>query len=129
MSYDKPLRIYARILSFCLTSTVLTICSLSEVEVSFFSPAQAQITPDNTLGAESSQLIPNIPINGVNYDFIEGGAQRGANLFHSFSQFNINDTQRVYFSNPDGVQNILTRVTGGQASNILGILGVKPRLT
>ncbi|BAY62367.1 filamentous hemagglutinin outer membrane protein [Calothrix brevissima NIES-22] len=114
MSYDKPLRIYARILSFCLLPSALFLLS----------PAQAQITPDNTLGAESSQLIPDIPINGVNYDFIEGGAQRGSNLFHSFSQFNINESQRVYFSNPNGVQNILTRVTGGQASNILGILGV-----
>ncbi|BDA71968.1 hypothetical protein RIVM261_004690 [Rivularia sp. IAM M-261] len=30
----------------------------------------------------------------------------------------------MYFSNPSGVSNILARVTGGNASNILGILGV-----
>ncbi|BAY09317.1 two-partner secretion domain-containing protein [Calothrix sp. NIES-2098] len=87
-------------------------------------PAYSQINPDNTLGAESSLLIQNVPINGVNYDFIDGGAQRGANLFHSFSQFNINDGQRVYFINPSGVGNILSRVTGGNPSNILGTLGV-----
>jgi filamentous hemagglutinin family protein len=133
MSYDKPLCVYANsILSFCLTSTTLTICSLSavkvcslsEVEVSLITPAQAQITPDNTLGSESSRLTPNVLINNVNADQIDGGAQRGGNLFHSFTQFNINDGQRVYFGNPDGVQNILTRVTGGQGSNILGTLGV-----
>ncbi|OUL33453.1 filamentous hemagglutinin, partial [Nostoc sp. T09] len=87
-------------------------------------PAQAQINPDNTLGAESSRLTPNVLINGVNADQIDGGALRGSNLFHSFTQFNINDGQRVYFGNPAGVQNILTRVTGEQASNILGTLGV-----
>ncbi|MBD2198164.1 filamentous hemagglutinin N-terminal domain-containing protein [Calothrix anomala FACHB-343] len=98
--------------------------SLREVEVSLISPAQAQITPDNTLGAESSRLTPNVLINNANADQIDGGAQRGSNLFHSFTQFNINNGQRVYFGNPAGVQNILTRVTGGQASNILGTLGV-----
>ncbi|MBE9216873.1 S-layer family protein [Plectonema cf. radiosum LEGE 06105] len=87
-------------------------------------PAIAQITPDNTLGAENSRLTPNVLINGANADKIEGGAQRGSNLFHSFSQFNIDDGQRVYFGNPNGVENILTRVTGGNASNIFGTLGV-----
>ncbi|BAY33525.1 filamentous hemagglutinin-like protein [Nostoc carneum NIES-2107] len=87
-------------------------------------PAKAQITPDNTLGAEASSITPNTLINGANADLINGGAQRGGNLFHSFTEFNINDGQRVYFGNPSGVQNILTRVTGGNASNILGTLGV-----
>ncbi|BAZ39331.1 filamentous hemagglutinin outer membrane protein [Calothrix sp. NIES-4101] len=84
----------------------------------------AQITPDNTLGTESSRLDTNVLINNVLGDKINGGAQRDRNLFHSFSEFNINDGQRVYFSNPSGVINILTRVTGGNASNILGTLGV-----
>lgn len=87
-------------------------------------PAKAQITPDNTLGAESSKITPNVPIGGAAADRIDGGATRGSNLFHSFSDFNINDGQRVYFGNPAGIQNILTRVTGGNASNILGTLGV-----
>ncbi|MBD2603784.1 filamentous hemagglutinin N-terminal domain-containing protein [Scytonema hofmannii FACHB-248] len=88
------------------------------------SPVIAQITPDNTLGAESSRLTPNALINGGNADKIEGGAQRGSNLFHSFSQLNVGNGQRVYFGNPSGVENILTRVTGGNASNIFGTLGV-----
>ncbi|BAY09327.1 two-partner secretion domain-containing protein [Calothrix sp. NIES-2098] len=87
-------------------------------------PVQAQINPDNTLGAESSSVTPNVLINGASADRIDGGALRGSNLFHSFTQFNINDGQRVYFGNPAGVQNIFTRVTGGQSSNILGTLGV-----
>ncbi|MGI2906019.1 filamentous hemagglutinin N-terminal domain-containing protein [Tolypothrix sp. VBCCA 56010] len=87
-------------------------------------PAIAQITPDNTLGAQNSRLTPNVLINGASADQIDGGATRGSNLFHSFSQFNINDGQRVYFSNPIGIENILTRVTGKEASNIFGTLGV-----
>lgn len=80
------------------------------------------MTPDTTLGAESSRIAPNSLINGASSDLINGGAIRGSNLFHSFSQFNINDGQRVYFGNPSGVQNIFTRFTGGSASNILGTL-------
>ncbi|BAZ18422.1 filamentous hemagglutinin outer membrane protein (plasmid) [Calothrix sp. NIES-4071] len=84
----------------------------------------AQITPDKTLGTEASKLTPNVLINGASADLINGGAQRGNNLFHSFSEFNIKDGQGVYFANPVGVVNILTRVTGNNASNILGTLGV-----
>ncbi|MBD2772358.1 beta strand repeat-containing protein [Iningainema tapete] len=86
--------------------------------------ASAQIVPDQTLGAESSRFTPNVT-NCACPDSIAGGARRGNNLFHSFSQFNISNGQKVYFVNPSGVQNILTRVTGGQASNIFGTLGVE----
>ena len=85
---------------------------------------QSNIVPDNTLDAESSRLNRNVVINGIDADSIDGGARRDINLFHSFSEFNINDGQAVYFVNPDGVENILTRVTGGNASNIFGTLGV-----
>ncbi|MBD2465201.1 filamentous hemagglutinin N-terminal domain-containing protein [Oscillatoria sp. FACHB-1407] len=85
---------------------------------------QAQILPDNTLGTERSMIRPDPTGQGGQGNRIEGGALRGANLFHSFSQFNVGEGQRVYFSNPSGVQNILTRVTGGTVSNILGTLGV-----
>ncbi|MCL2925379.1 MAG: filamentous hemagglutinin N-terminal domain-containing protein, partial [Trichodesmium sp. MAG_R04] len=86
--------------------------------------AIAQLQPDNTLGKENSVVTPNINIKGIESDRIDGGAQRGANLFHSFQEFNIQQGRGVYFSNPDGVQNILTRVTGNNGSNILGTLGV-----
>jgi filamentous hemagglutinin family protein len=87
-------------------------------------PVNSQITPDNTLGNESSQINSNVLIKGSNADQINGGATRGSNLFHSFSEFNIKDGQRVYFANPSGVFNILTRVTGKDASSIFGTLGV-----
>jgi filamentous hemagglutinin family protein len=87
--------------------------------------AKAQITPDDTLGNEASVVKPNVDIKGRTSDQIEGGATRGANLFHSFSEFNVGEGQRVYFANPDGIQNILSRVTGTDPSDILGTLGVQ----
>ncbi|MCP6760154.1 MAG: filamentous hemagglutinin N-terminal domain-containing protein [Fischerella sp. CENA71] len=86
--------------------------------------ALAQITPDDTLGNERSIITPNVDIKGAAADQIDGGAIRGSNLFHSFREFNIKDGQRVYFSNPAGINNILSRVTGNDPSDILGTLGV-----
>ncbi|NES06729.1 MAG: filamentous hemagglutinin N-terminal domain-containing protein, partial [Okeania sp. SIO2F4] len=101
-----------------LTYLTLGFCQL------YVSPAIAQLQPDSSLGEENSVVIPNININGIESDRIDGGAQRGANLFHSFEEFNIQQGRGVYFTNPDGVANILGRVTGSNISNILGTLGV-----
>ncbi|NEO77635.1 filamentous hemagglutinin N-terminal domain-containing protein, partial [Moorena sp. SIO4G3] len=88
--------------------------------------AHAQITPDTTLPpAERSLLdLGSGEINGKIVDLIKGGAIRDINLFHSFLEFNVTDGQRVYFANPAGIENILSRVTGANYSNILGTLGV-----
>jgi filamentous hemagglutinin family protein len=83
------------------------------------SPVQSQIIPDRTLGQESSKVTPT-----EIKDLIEGGAIRGNNLFHSFTNFNVNNNQQVYFSNPVLINNIITRVTGNNISNIFGTLGV-----
>ncbi|NEO30028.1 MAG: S-layer family protein [Symploca sp. SIO3C6] len=90
----------------------------------FSPPTRAQIVPDTTLGNENSVVTPNVDVQGAIADLIEGGAIRDANLFHSFLEFNIGEAQRVYFSNPQGIANILTRVTGSNISEILGTLGV-----
>jgi filamentous hemagglutinin family protein len=87
-------------------------------------PALAQITPDTTLGAESSIVTPDAIVGGNPADLIEGGALRGSNVFHSFIDFNVAESQRVYFANPNGIDNIVSRVTGGNVSNIFGTLGV-----
>jgi len=86
--------------------------------------ALAQIVPDTTLGAESSIVAPNVTINGFSSDRIDGGAIRGANLFHSFREFNVGEGRGAYFTNPTGIENILSRVTGNVSSTILGRLGV-----
>ncbi len=91
----------------------------------FTSKTQAQqsnIVPDNTLGAESSQVIDNF--QGQLREVITGGAVRQINLFHSFEEFNISAGREVYFLSPSAdIQNILARVTGNNPSEILGRLG------
>ncbi|MBP5976988.1 filamentous hemagglutinin N-terminal domain-containing protein [Brasilonema sp. CT11] len=101
---------------------VLVVCNA--MITGFGNSASAQIVPDNTLGNESSQVTKNPNIGGLPGQLIEGGAVRGVNLFQSFSQFNIGDGERVYFANPAGIQNILSRVTGNDSSKIFGFLGV-----
>jgi filamentous hemagglutinin family protein len=63
--------------------------------------------------------------NGNQFD-ITGGTRSadGVNLFHSFSQFGLNQNQTAnFFSNPS-VQNILGRINGGDVSVIHGLLQV-----
>lgn len=86
-------------------------------------PALAQIIPDNTLGSENSQTVTDT-INNLPSDRIEGGAIRGSNLFHSFQEFNVGEGRGVYFTNPNNITNIFSRVTGSNPSNIFGTLGV-----
>ena len=54
---------------------------------------------------------------------ITGGTVAGDNLFHSFTRFNVDANTVVTFSDP-GVQNIVARVTGNNASAIDGLLSV-----
>ncbi|MBW4470545.1 MAG: filamentous hemagglutinin N-terminal domain-containing protein [Stenomitos rutilans HA7619-LM2] len=80
-------------------------------------PIAAQVVPDTTLSVgERSQISgsPNVQI--------DGGARRGGNLFHSFSQFAVPTGGSAYFNNAVAVQNIFSRVTGGSISNIDGLL-------
>jgi filamentous hemagglutinin family protein len=87
-------------------------------------PVTAQIVPDETLGAERSRLIRNLRQRNRLIDRIEGGAERGSVLFHSFREFNVNNRQNVYFANPAGIEHILSRVTGINPSHLLGTLGI-----
>ena len=80
----------------------------------------AQLTPDNTLGAENS----TVTVEQLR-DLIQGGATRGNALFHSFEEFNVGEGREVIFDLQGAdILNIFTRITGGNVSNIDGVLGV-----
>ncbi len=100
-------------------ASTFVLCSLVGITT-----ALGQITPDNTLDNERSVVTPNVNVRDDIADLIEGGAIRESNLFHSFSDFNVAEFGRVYFGLPAGIENILSRVTGTNVSNILGTLGV-----
>ncbi len=108
---------WTRILQLSLVISCLDILVIT-------SRLLAQIIPDATLGAEKSRVTSNQEIHGINSTLIEGGAIRDSNLFHSFQEFNIDEGRGAYFSNPAAVQNIFSRVTGGNISKIFGTLGV-----
>ncbi|MBP0018479.1 MAG: filamentous hemagglutinin N-terminal domain-containing protein [Cyanobacteria bacterium SBLK] len=82
--------------------------------------AIAQIVPDSTLGNENSVVVPI----DSQLEHIQGGALRGNNLFHSFQEFNVQNGHSAYFLNPAVVENIFSRVTGANVSEIFGTLGV-----
>ena len=98
--------------------TFIASCGLSLSS----SSATAQVVPDQTLGTESSQVVNGIAPDGIAAELIQSGARRGENLFHSFEQFSIGDGQRVYFGSVDGVERIISRVTGNLPSEIFGTL-------
>jgi len=102
---------------------LIILASSSAIATVFAIPIEtmAQIVPDNSLRGEKSAITSS---QENNVDRIDGGAIRGRNLFHSFQDFNVQSQQKVYFSNPSGIENILGRVTGNKTSHILGTLGV-----
>ncbi|NES05121.1 MAG: filamentous hemagglutinin N-terminal domain-containing protein, partial [Okeania sp. SIO2F4] len=81
-------------------------------------PANSQpITPAN----DGTNTIVAPQGNQFN---IQGGTRSGANLFHSFDQFNLPTNQTANFLTIPDTQNILGRVTGGNASYINGLIQV-----
>lgn len=88
---------------------LLLFCELICAEVQF----------DGSFGNTNSLTGPNFQINA------DQGRQVGGNLFHSFLTFNINNGETATFTGLGAIgsiTNIMTRVTGGQASQINGLL-------
>ncbi|MDX2216286.1 MAG: filamentous hemagglutinin N-terminal domain-containing protein [Oculatellaceae cyanobacterium bins.114] len=106
-----------------LASIALAIATIG-VWASFAEGAIAQIRPDNTLGNEHSVVNSNVVTERGLIEQIDGGAIRNNALFHSFLDFNVGSQQRVYFSNPRSIENIISRITGNTRSDINGTLGV-----
>ena len=86
------------------------------VGTAIFSNSNAQVVLDGTLGSGGVLQGPDYRISD------DLGSTMGSNLFHSFSDFNLSVGESATFSGPDSIANILTRVTGNNASTIDGLL-------
>ena len=95
-----------------------TVLLAGTIFVAAIDRAPAQIVPDRSLGAESSQVAP-LP---GSIDRVRGGATRGDTLFHSFTAFSVPAGRTALFDETAGVDRIVTRVTGGGLSQIDGTI-------
>ena len=85
---------------------------------SIVTATEAQIRTDGTLGGPAVALAgPNVRINEAL------GRLSGSNLFHSFEVFNVLTGETATFvTTTSGLANVISRVTGGTASQINGLV-------
>jgi filamentous hemagglutinin family protein len=80
------------------------------------------IAPANAQSVISDGTLNTIVTRSGNVFTIDNGTTSGTNLFHSFREFSIPTGGSAIFNNAATVQNIFSRVTGGTASNIDGLI-------
>jgi filamentous hemagglutinin family protein len=91
----------------------ISLCTLGYL-LSTSNISSAQVTSDGTTGTV-------VDANGNSFE-INAGTRSGGNLFHSFGQFSVPTGGQAVFNNALDVSNILSRVTGGNVSNIDGLI-------
>ena len=105
----------------CLSAAV----SFLFISLLFIASGLAQVTTSITSSGLNTQVgaPTNLPSGQVNHD-ITGGTRIGTNLFHSFGNFNVASNHIANFLNDtsQATTNILSRVNGGNPSNIFGTL-------
>jgi filamentous hemagglutinin family protein len=102
-------------MSLNITRSISIVCTWGSIVV-FPQIAVAQIIPDSTQPTNSIVTVEET------LQRISGGTQVGGNLFHSFDRFNIRTGETALFDNASTIDNIITRVTGGQISHIDGLI-------
>ncbi|MGK7893372.1 MAG: filamentous hemagglutinin N-terminal domain-containing protein [Xenococcus sp. (in: cyanobacteria)] len=81
------------------------------------------IFPQSTLAQVTTDGTTNTKVNVSDNDFtIQEGERAGNNLFHSFRDFSVPTDGSAFFNHAADIVNIFSRVTGGDISNIDGLL-------
>ncbi|MGB7518855.1 MAG: CHAT domain-containing protein [Spirulinaceae cyanobacterium] len=113
--YTLPIKFLKTNASFSFFSTLLTTLCLTTT----FN-AQAQ-----TINSASDGTGTIINQTGNQFN-IQGGSLsgNGGNLFHSFQDFGLSASQTANFLSQPGINNILGRVVGGNASVINGLIQI-----
>ena len=97
--------IYLRLVSYLALSIASVLSGVCAI---------AQVTSDGT-----TNTVVNTNDNNYN---ISQGDRAGNNLFHSFTEFSLPDGGIASFDNTADIVNIFSRVTGGNVSNIDGLI-------
>ncbi|MEM9272045.1 MAG: filamentous hemagglutinin N-terminal domain-containing protein [Cyanobacteria bacterium P01_F01_bin.143] len=96
-------------------SLLLSLVYFALLQGIFLKPTTAQVTRDGTTNS-------TVEVQGNDFT-IQQGDRAGNNLFHSFSDFSVPTDGSAFFNNSADIVNIFSRVTGGNISNIDGLLG------
>jgi len=99
---------HAKTRAALLTTALLYACMFSDF-------ADAGATFDGSMGTNGS-LSGNFTVPQTS------GKTVGNNLFHSFASFSVNTGESATFTGATTIQNIISRVTGGNASTIDGTI-------
>ncbi len=101
-----------KVKTIAVSNIALLLCLIPTTVIAQISPAK-----------DGTGTIVNNQGNNIN---ISGGSLSSdkANLFHSFSKFGVDANQTANFLSQPSIQNILGRVTGGEASIINGLIRV-----
>lgn len=93
--------------------------------VTLLGPVLAVGPPAQAQSITAAGTATTVQQTGDQYQ-IDGGSLSSdrTNLFHSFEQFGLLTGESAQFSNPTTVENIIGRITGGDASIIDGLLAV-----
>jgi filamentous hemagglutinin family protein len=76
----------------------------------------AEVATDGTLGRKVKLTGRDVEVGA------DLGRVRGKNLFHSFERFGVPTRGKVTLTGPGGLDNVISRVTGGEPSSIDGTL-------
>ncbi|MEQ8383879.1 MAG: filamentous hemagglutinin N-terminal domain-containing protein, partial [Coleofasciculus sp. A1-SPW-01] len=99
-----------------ISQSLVALYSLTGL-LGFAEIAQAEVTPEQDSATTVNQ-------EGNKFK-IEDGVEAGNNQIFSFDQFSLGSDQEAIFNVDANIQNILSRVTGGDLSQINGIIDIE----
>jgi len=91
-----------------------SLCALSLAGWIAGSPiaSRADVVRDGSLGAD-------VPIANEDGAFVieeQQGERAGSNLFHSFAEFDLDETESAIFRGENSIENVISRITGGPST-------------
>ena len=112
------------LLGLCLSSAIVYAALRSASRVA------SQIIPDGTTNTTVNSTDNGIRIDEGDKPTLKGtpsdngmtSLRSGDNLFHSFEQFSVPNGSEAFFNNSNDIANIFSRVTGGNISEIEGLI-------